>query len=319
MANAYTDILSGASLGVSLNQTAYDRYVEFALRAQPTYRALVDKRPVDQTAPGSSVVFQLYADLAKATTALNEVTDPDAVAVAPTTTVTVTLNEYGNATITTRKLELFALSNVDEGVANVVAFNLLDSIDELVQTTVRGGSNVIREAGGAITLNTGSAASVTGTDFFQSRDVRMAVAKLRTNKAMPRKGNLFACYIHPEVSHDLRKETGSAAWRDPHNYSAPESIWAGEIGQYEGAFFVETPRAYNATDGAASARNFRTIFAGQQAIAEAVAEEPHVVIGPITDKLARLRPIGWYGVLGWARYREPALYRVETSSSIDAT
>ena len=74
---------------------------------------------------------------------------------------------------------------------------------------------------------------------------------------------------------------------------------------------------YNATDGAASARNFRTIIAGQQAMAEAVAEEPHVVIGPVVDKLMRHRPMGWYGVLGFARYREEALYRLETSSSIN--
>jgi hypothetical protein len=62
---------------------------------------------------------------------------------------------------------------------------------------------------------------------------------------------------------------------------------------------------------------FNTYFAGQQALAEAVAEEPHVVIGPVVDKLMRHRPLGWYGVLGFARYREEALYRVETSSSIN--
>ena len=61
---------------------------------------------------------------------------------------------------------------------------------------------------------------------------------------------------------------------------------------------------------------FNTYFAGQQALAEAVAEEPHVVIGPVVDKLMRNRPMGWYGVLGFARYREEALYRVESGSSI---
>jgi len=30
----------------------------------------------------------------------------------------------------------------------------------------------------------------------------------------------------------------------------------------------------------------------------------------------RFRPIGWYGVLGWARYREPSLVRIESTSSI---
>jgi hypothetical protein len=41
-----------------------------------------------------------------------------------------------------------------------------------------------------------------------------------------------------------------------------------------------------------------------------------VVIGPVTDKLMRQRPIGWYGVLGHAIYRNEALYRIESSSSI---
>jgi purine-cytosine permease-like protein len=65
-------------------------------------------------------------------------------------------------------------------------------------------------------------------------------------------------------------------------------------------------------------RVFSTIVAGKQALAQAVAEEPHVVIGPVVDKLMRFRPMGWYGVLGFARYREEALYRLETGSSIAA-
>jgi hypothetical protein len=76
---------------------------------------------------------------------------------------------------------------------------------------------------------------------------------------------------------------------------------------------------FNTTDGSGSTRVFRTIVAGKQALAEAVSEEPHVVIGPVTDKLRRFRPIGWYGVLGFARYREAALYRIESTSSINLT
>jgi hypothetical protein len=32
--------------------------------------------------------------------------------------------------------------------------------------------------------------------------------------------------------------------------------------------------------------------------------------------LMRFRPIGWYGVLGFAIYRQEALYRLESNSSI---
>lgn len=270
--------------------------------------------------PGSSVVFELYSDLAKKTSTLSESVDVDAVAIANPTTVTVTLAEYGNAVLNTRRVELFSLSDVKPAIANIVAYNMLNSVDEVVLTELRGGTNIVREAGGALSTSAAITA-ITATDSFKSRDVRFVVAKLRAASVIPRKGSLYWCSIHPEVSHDLRAETGAAAWRDPHVYSAPGSIWAGEIGQYEGAFFIESPRNYNAVDGGAggnTVRVFRTLFAGQQALAEAVAEDFHVVVGNVTDKLKRFTPIGWYGVAGWKRYREAALYRVETTSTINS-
>jgi N4-gp56 family major capsid protein len=302
---------STASLGTSLVQTAYDRYVEFALRAMPLIRDVADKKPAQQAMPGSSVVFQLYTDLSAVTGTLTETVDPDSVALGNTTNVTVTLNEYGNAAIATRKLELFSLSDVDPAIADIIAFNMADSIDNFAQTVLRGGSNVIY-AGTA----TGTT-YITAGQTITSANIRKAIAKLRSGKAVPRAGEFYWCGIHPEVSHDLRAETGAGGWREAHVYneSGAGNLWPGAIGTYEGAMFVESPRLYNAVDGA-SARVYRTILAGKQALAEAVAEEPHVVIGPVTDKLMRFRPIGWYGVLGFARYREAALYRIESASSI---
>jgi N4-gp56 family major capsid protein len=316
MANAYVSTdsasLGGTAGAAGLVQKAYDRLLEFALRSEPLIRSVADKRPAKQSIPGSTVVLQKYVDLSPTTTALTEAVDPDAVAMSTPTSVTITLNEYGNSVLVTRALELFSLADVDPAIANIIAFNLADSIDAVAMTTLRGGTNVIY--GGDATATNEIAAG----DNITSAMIRKAVAKLRANKAVARKGSLYWVGIHPEVSHDLRAETGSAGWLLPNQYgSSQDRIWAGEIGQYEGAYFVESARLYNATDGASSARNFRTIIAGQQAMAEAVAEEPHVVIGPVVDKLMRHRPMGWYGVLGFARYREEALYRLETSSSIN--
>jgi len=388
MANAYTTTGS-ASLGgtvgsAGLVQKAYDRLIEFALRAQPLIRNVADKTPARQSIPGSSVVLQRYVDLTQQTTTLTEQVDPDAVALATPTYTTITLAEYGNAVLVTRALELFSLADVDPAVANIIAFNLADSIDTVAQTTLATGANVLRA--GART----SSVTVTSSDTFTSALARKTVAKLRTNKAIPRKGSLYWAGIHPEVAHDLRAETGVGSWRQPHEYQANDEIWAGEIGTYEGAFYVESPRLFSDKKGAdqttssttttAAANSgattlalaavafqvgdrlsgtglatsgvqvtaisglnvtidtpvlsagvtsgatititpetkvFNTYFAGQQALAEAVAEEPHVVIGPVVDKLMRHRPLGWYGVLGFSIYRDEALYRVETSSSID--
>jgi N4-gp56 family major capsid protein len=386
MAFTDTSAISG------LVQTAYDRYVEFALRSQPMIRAVADKKPVQQAMPGSSVVFSLYNDLSAATSTLTETTDPDAVALSNVDTVSVTLAEYGNAALVTRKLQLFSLSDVDPAVADIIAYNLADSLDIVAQDVLRQGTNVIY--GGTRT----STATVTASDTIDSADLRKVVAKLRSNKAVPRAGSLYWTGIHPEVSHDLRAETGSVGWRDTHAYTDASlgNLFAGTIGTYEGAFFVENPRMFSAKSGAdqtdlatasavsgvsgeftivaanaafggkaevgdkiagtgvgASAkitaisvgatnttftvdvansgtvgtntltvtpvtRVFSTLVCGKQALAEAVAQEPGVVIGPVTDKLMRFRPIGWYGVLGWNRYREEALYRIETGSSIAA-
>ena len=388
MANAYTTTgsasLGGTVGGAGLVQKAYDRLIEFALRAQPLIRSVADKTPARQSIPGSSVVLQRYVDLTQQITTLTEQTDPDAVALATPTYTTITLAEYGNAVLVTRALELFSLADVDPAIANIIAFNMADSIDTVAQNVLRTGTNVLR--GGSAT----STATLASSDTFTSALARKTTAKLRANKAIPRKGSLYWAGIHPEVSHDLRAETGVGSWRQPHEYQSNDAIWAGEIGTYEGAFYVESPRLYNDFVGAAKTTStttttataaagvfvlavtstsgilvsdlvagtgvatgaqvvsisglnvtidtavtsgtvtsgasvtfthetkvFNTYFAGQQALAEAVAEEPHVVIGPVVDKLMRHRPLGWYGVLGHAIYRDEALYRVETSSSIN--
>jgi len=346
MANQYTDSVGSTSGIPGLVQTAYDRYVEFALRAVPLIRDVADKRPVQQAMPGSSVVFQIYTDMSAVTTSLSEDVDPDAVALGNTTPVTVSLLEYGNASLATRKLELFSLSDVDPAIADIIAFNMADSLDTVVLKTLVGGPNAIAEltGGSANPVSTYNAnytngttqASIDGTSVIRSRDIRTAVAKLRANKAVPRQGEYYWCGIHPEVSYDLRSETGAGGWRDDHKYAenGASEFWPGTIGTYEGAMFVESPRLFNTTDGTGSTgatgtfgtsgytyasggtRVFRTLVAGKQALAEAVAEEPHVIFGPIVDKLMRFRPIGWYGVLGWARYRDAALVRIESSASI---
>jgi len=308
MANAYTDTTALAGLV----KAAYDRYVEFQLRSQPLFRTLADKRPVQQAMPGSSVVFSLYNDLAAQTSTLTETVDPDAVAISNVDTVSVTLNEYGNVVLNTRKLGEFAFSDVDPGVANIVAYNMADSIDKIVVNVLRAGTNVLYGGDAAATNQ------IVAADTATAALVSKAVAKLRGANAVPRDGMLYAAYVHPDVAFDLRAESGSGSFDDIRKYTEGNvgNILGGVMGVLGGAYFVETPRAYVATDGASSEPVYRTIIAGKQALAEATAVEPGVVLGPVVDKLQRFRPVGWYSLQGWSRYREEALYRIESSSSI---
>ena len=116
----------------NLIQTAYDKYIEFNLRSEPMFRKFADKRPVDVTNPGNTVVFQVYTDLSRATSALTQTADPDAVELSNTNRVHVTVNEYGNAVLTTERLALESLSAIDPAVADMLSFNMRDSLDSLV-------------------------------------------------------------------------------------------------------------------------------------------------------------------------------------------
>ena len=304
--------LGGTAGSAGLVQKAYDKFIEFALRDEPLIRSVADKRPVSPTNNGNVVVLQKYADLANATTALTESTDIDGVTIGTPTSVTITMQEFGNATTNTRALKLFSLNNVDPDIVTLMARNQADSIDALAMTALRGGTNVIYSGSTAT-----STATVTAAATISTANIAKAVAKLRGNKASGKRGQEYWAGIHPDVAHDLMLETAAAGWVVPNAYGiSQDRIWAGEVGRYKGAYFIESPRLYSATDGASSAKVYRTIIAGKQALAEAVAEEPHTVIGPVTDKLNRFRPIGWYGVLGFARFREEALYRIESGSSI---
>jgi N4-gp56 family major capsid protein len=218
MANAFT----GTAAMANLVQTTYDRALEFALRAQPMFRMVADKRPVQQAMPGSSVVFELYQDLAQAITPLNELVDPDAVAAGNPTTVSVTLNEYGNSILVSNKLDLFSFTDVTAGLVNQVAWNLVDSVDLLVQNVLAAGTQTIRTDGttvgygfGTTPTNPIALTAIDSDSVFTSTMARLAVTQLRTNKVHPNKGSYYTAYIHPQVSYDLRRETGAAAWRDP--------------------------------------------------------------------------------------------------------
>ena len=382
----------GSLGGTGIVGPAYDRYVEFALRSQPLLRSLADKRPVQPTSPGSSVVFNIHNDLSARTTTLTDGTDLSPTDLAGlATSVSVTLNEYGNVVSTTKKLDALSMSDVDPAVANIIAFNMADSLDVVVASKLDGITTNVTNAGGTslATVQSGKAGALTGAI------VRRAATGLRTNNAVPRWGLLFGAYVHPEVAYDLRAESGTNNFEDIRKYNDDTvgNVLTGVTGIVHGAYFIETPRVTsttsstmtgitNSTTGtgtsgqftitlssaAASApyavgqtvtgtgvgasavitavdyttgiitvsvansgtvsgtiasstpvRVFNSYIVGQQALAEASAIDPHVVVGPVVDSLMRNRPVGWYGLLGWSLYRPQSSWLIRSSSTIHST
>ena len=300
--------LTGTSAISNLVQTAYDQYVRMALRSIPVMRALADVKPVQQAMPGASVVFSIYSDLAQATSTLTETSDVSSIALGNPNQITVTLQEYGSAVTTTKKLNLTSFNDVDAALADIIAYNAADSIDAVVASVLTAGSNVLY-GGTATSTNT-----VAAGDKMTVSKVRQAVTELRTNKALPRIGELYAAYMHPRQTADLRAETGTGGFQELTKYVDRTPFVAGAVGVLEGAFIVETPRVPYAANSS-SVNVYKAVIAGREALAEAQAQDISTVIGPQIDALRRFHTIGWYYFGGWNILRQAALYRIETAAT----
>lgn len=325
MATQDTTLTYSASLG--LDQQAWDRVAHFALRAELMYDKLATEGPTKQSMPGSVVTFRFVNDLAVATTPLDERTDKDAV-IPSSTPLSITLAEYGNVVKTTAFHKATGYIPLDPVVANLIGYNAGDTQDVLASNQLHAGTNVVY-AGGKTARNL-----LNTTDKLTAADVRRAVAKLRGEKVKGAMGSkTYFGTIHPDVSVDFRTETGAANWRDPHTYSAPQNIWEGEVGIFEGVRFVESPRAGVVRDagadidgagaGTALADVYQTLILGSEALAKAFpivgghGPNPHVVPGPVTDNLRRFVPMGWYWIGAYKIFRQEAVRRIESGSSLD--
>jgi N4-gp56 family major capsid protein len=281
-----------------------------ALRSIPVMRALADVKPVQQAMPGSSVVFSIYSDLAQATSTLTEASDVSSIALGNPNQVTVTLNEYGSAVTTTKKLNLTSFNDVDTALADIIAYNAADSIDAVVASVLTSGTNIIY-AGTATTTNT-----ITSSMLISVSDIRQAVTELRTNKALPRIGELYAAYLHPRQTADLRAETGTGGFQELSKYTDRTPFVAGAVGVIEGAFVVETPRVPFAANTQSPAVNvYKAVVAGREALAEAQGQDISTVIGPQIDALRRFHTIGWYYFGGFNLLRTAALYQIQSAAT----
>jgi N4-gp56 family major capsid protein len=324
MADYYPSGTTGTGQLGDVSQVAFEKMAYFALRPEMYYDQFADVQATNATNPGASIKFTVFADLAAATTALGEAEDVTPVAMSDSQ-VTVTLNEYGNATVTTAKLRASSFLPVDPIAAQAVGYNAGLSIDTIARNVLQAGDNVLYATGGAVDPT--SRTTVNADDTLAANDVRRVVAQLR-GANVPTINGSYVGFIHPDVSYDFRSATDAAAWRTPANYVNPEGIYNGEIGMFEGVRFMESSRAplfANASNNSGSSGTidvYGTLIMGRQALAKGISlggeygSQPTIVYGTVTDLLKRFRPVGWKHFVGYGVFRQEALRRIESASSI---
>lgn len=304
---------------VDYDTLAYELLLRYSYRPELYFDSWVDVKPTALTHRGASTRFWLQNDLAVATTPLVEDVDVSAVPMS-NTFVDVPLLEYGNAVVTTARLDATSQIDINAAAANVIGFNAGISMDTIARVAFQT-AGVVRYALGSGTLPT-SRATVAANNTLRATDFRRAYADL-SRQNVPTFDGAYVAILHPDVAFDIKSETGEAGWRAPHVYSSPENIMNGEIGMFEGFRVIVTPRAPFFVDGGATNTDvYRTIFMGREGIAKTYStgggygEQPIVVLGPVVDKLRRFQPVGWKALAGYAPFRSDATRPVESSSSI---
>lgn len=292
--------------------TAYQRTALFALRDELIFDQFARYRPGNLTNPGTPIRFLFWDDMAPATTPLNEVTDVEVVGLSDSYRE-VTPEEYGNAVaMTVRIMTDDYLIGFDSDVASLLSWNMVETIDVLARTELDNATNTETIDGGAV--NALTAADVITTDY-----VRQKHAELRRANVMPYEGGFYIVVIAPEVAYDLKVETGESGWLYPAAYVDTERIYNNEIGTFAGFRFVESNRGLLDVDaGDTNVDVYSTYFLGQDALAKAESIPPHMVLGPVTDRLRRIQPLGWHFYAGWKILREASVHVVKSASSIGA-
>ena len=231
-----TTLLEGLSAEM---KTFYDMTLIDEAQAALVHDQFGQKRPIPKNG-GKTIEFRKFAALAKATTPLTEGVTPDGKGLT-VSTITATVNQYGDYITQSDVLELTSLDNTILEATKLLGRQAGLTLDTIVRNVLQSGTNVTycpKVANGAETAVT-SRANLDNTCQLTVKVIQQVVAKLRAQNA-PTIGGKYVAIIHPYVAYDLMRDP---EWIDAHKYAKPDNLYEGEIGEVAGVRFVQTSEA----------------------------------------------------------------------------
>lgn len=232
-----TTLLSGLSAEM---KTFYDMTLIDEATSNLVHDQFGQKRPIPANG-GKTIEFRKFAPLAKATTPLTEGVTPDGKSLA-VSTITATVNQYGDYITQSDVLELTSLDNTILEATKLLGRQAGVTLDTVVRDVLQSGTNVTYcpkvAEGGAETAVT-SRTNLDNTCQLTVKVIQQVVAKLRGQNA-PTIGGKYVAIIHPYVAYDLMRDP---EWIEAHKYTNSTNLYEGEIGEIAGVRFVQTNEA----------------------------------------------------------------------------
>ena len=236
----FADLQTTTSEGLSAEmQTFYDMALIDEASANLVHEQFGQKRPIPANG-GKTIEFRKFTSLPKAVEPLTEGVTPDGKSL-NVTTVTATVNQYGDYITQTDMLELTALDNTILESAKLLGRQAGITLDTVVRNVLQSGTNVTycpKVVDGVETEIT-SRADLTENCQLTVDVVMQVVAKLRAQNA-PTINGKYVAIIHPYAAYDLMRDP---EWVGAHKYADPQTLFEGEIGEIAGVRFVQTTEA----------------------------------------------------------------------------
>ena len=232
-----TTLLAGLSAEM---KTFYDMTLIDEAQANLVHDQFGQKRPIPKGG-GKTIEFRKFAPLAKATTPLTEGVTPDGKSLT-VSTITATVNQYGDYITQSDVLELTALDNTILEATKLLGRQAGMTLDTVVRNVLQSGTNVTycpKVAADGTETEVTSRAGLDNSCQLTVKVVQQVVAKLRAQNA-PTIGGKYVAIIHPYVAYDLMRDP---EWIDAHKYAKPDNLYEGEIGEIAGVRFVQTTEA----------------------------------------------------------------------------
>ena len=309
-AEVQTTLLSGLTAEM---KTFYDMTLIDEATSNLVHDQFGQKRPIPANG-GKTIEFRKFAPLAKATTPLTEGVTPDGKSLS-VSTITATVNQYGDYITQSDVLELTSLDNTILEATKLLGRQAGVTLDTIVRDVLNSGTNVTycpKVANGAETAVTSRDALDTSSQLTV-KVVQQVVAKLRGQNA-PTIGGKYVAIIHPYVAYDLMRDP---EWIDAHKYANPTNLYEGEIGEIAGVRFVQTTEA-KVYDGGV----FSTLFLGDGAygVTEITGGGLETIVKQMgsagtADPLDQRSSVGWKAIKTAEILIPNYLVRVESKSA----
>lgn len=223
------------------------------------------------------------------------------------TVISTTPTQYGVYVEISDRLLKASPTKILANAGAEVGNNLARIIDQVIQTQVMAGTNVIY--GGAAA----NRAALGAGDIATATKLRIAQVKLSAQDA-PLIDGYYVGIAHPFVLGDLRGET-NGAWIEFSKYTTPDKLFKGEIGAMHGVRLVSSSNVQTFTS---TVTVYPTLIMGKGAYGVTEWSSLETIYRPLgsgADPLNQVASVGAKVDFSAIRLQESAMVRLETAAA----